>query len=80
MTYKLTKNGDTWTQTVIHAFTGGEDGSGPGARVTVDNRGNGNGMTPTGRANGLGTIYALHPNANGSHALRIPTSFTRCPA
>ena len=76
VTYKLTKNGDTWTQTVIHAFTGGEDGSGPGARVTVDNRGNVYGMTPTGGANGLGTIYALHPKANGSYALRVLHAFT----
>src|SRR5499427_2869938 len=38
--YKLTKSGSTWTQSVIHAFTGGADGSGPGARVAVDNRGN----------------------------------------
>jgi uncharacterized repeat protein (TIGR03803 family) len=76
VTYKLTKNGDTWTQTVIHAFTGGEDGSGPGARVTVDSRGNVYGMTPTGGANGLGTIYALHPKANGSYALRVLHAFT----
>src|SRR5262245_48703511 len=33
--YKLSKSGGTWHQTVIHAFTGGDDGSGPGARVTV---------------------------------------------
>ncbi len=54
VTYKLTKSGTTWTQSVIHAFTGGADGSGPGARVAVDNRGNVYGMTPTGGANGLG--------------------------
>ena len=65
VTYKLTKSGTTWTQSVIHAFTGGEDGSGPGARVAVDNRGNVYGMTPTGGANGLGVIYALHPKSNG---------------
>src|SRR5205823_10254661 len=34
--YKLTNSGGKWTQAVIHAFTGGDDGSGPGARVTVD--------------------------------------------
>ena len=28
--YKLSNSGGTWTQTVIHAFTGGNDGSGPG--------------------------------------------------
>ena len=43
--YKLTNSGGTWTQTVIHAFTGGDDGSGPGARVTVDRNGDIYGMT-----------------------------------
>src|SRR6478736_2747426 len=38
--YKLTNSRGTWTQAVIHAFTGGDDGSGPGARVTVDRGGN----------------------------------------
>ena len=76
VTYKLTKSGDSWTQAVIHAFTGGDDGSGPGARVAVDNRGNVYGMTPTGGANGLGTIYALHPKSNGDWALRVIHTFT----
>ena len=58
--YKLTNSGGTWTQTVIHAFTGGDDGSGPGARVTVDPSGNIYGMAPTGGAYGLGTIYKIH--------------------
>ena len=74
--YKLTKSGATWTQSVIHAFTGGDDGSGPGARVAVDNRGNVYGMTPTGGANGLGVIYALHPKSNGDWALRVIHAFT----
>lgn len=34
VTYKLTKSGSTWTQSVIHAFTGA-DGSGPGDRKSV---------------------------------------------
>ena len=76
VTYKLTNSGTGWTQTVIHAFTGGNDGSGPGARVAVDKRGYVYGMTPTGGANGLGTIYALHPKANGSYELRVIHTFT----
>ena len=63
--YKLTKSGGTWNQTVIYAFTGGDDGSGPGARVTVDRSGSIYGMTPTGGANGVGMIYKLHPDAGG---------------
>jgi uncharacterized repeat protein (TIGR03803 family) len=74
--YKLTKSGDTWTQSVIHAFMGGEDGSGPGARVAVDNRGNVYGMTPTGGALGLGTIYQLHPRANGNYTFKVIHTFT----
>src|SRR5213080_4600449 len=74
--YKLTNSGGTWTQTVIHAFTGGDDGSGPGARVTVDPHGNVYGMTPTGGAFGLGTIYQLHPGANGNYTFKVIHSFT----
>jgi uncharacterized repeat protein (TIGR03803 family) len=74
--YKLTKSGTTWTQSVIHAFTGGDDGSGPGARVAVDNRGNVYGMAPTGGANGLGTIYELHPKSTGVWELRVIHAFT----
>src|SRR5438128_5612887 len=74
--YKLTNSGGTWTPTVIHAFTGGDDGSGPGARVAVDPQGNVYGMTPTGGAFGLGTIYKLHPGANGNYTFRVIHSFT----
>src|SRR5947208_1028481 len=64
--YKLTNSGGTWTQTVIHAFAGGDDGSGPGARVAVDPQGNVYGMTPTGGAFGLGTIYCGGVNGLGA--------------
>ena len=33
--YKLTNSGGVWTQTVIHTFTGGDDGSGPGTGLTL---------------------------------------------
>jgi uncharacterized repeat protein (TIGR03803 family) len=74
--YKLTKAGNAWSYAVIHAFTGGEDGSGPGARVTVDRQGNVYGMAPTGGEFGLGTIYQLHPNASGSYSFRLIHAFT----
>ncbi|MBA3543311.1 MAG: hypothetical protein H0T83_02565 [Chthoniobacterales bacterium] len=76
VTYRLTKSGTTWTQSVIHAFTGGADGAGPGARVALDKRGTVYGMTPIGGANGLGTIYALRPKSNGNYALRVIHTFT----
>jgi len=73
--YKLTKSGGTWNQTVIHAFTGGDDGSGPGARVTVDGSGNVYGMAPTGGTYGVGTIYKIHPHA-GSWDFQVIHTFT----
>src|SRR5262249_48578190 len=74
--YKLSKTGGAWTQTVIHAFTGGDDGSGPGARVTVDTAGNIYGMAPTGGANGLGTIYRIRQAPNGTWAFMVIHAFT----
>src|SRR5215510_8572712 len=73
--YKLTKSNGTWNQTVIYAFTGGDDGSGPGARVTVDRSGDVYGMTPTGGTYGVGTIYKLHPDA-GSYTFQVIHTFT----
>src|SRR5256714_2744511 len=73
--YKLTNSGGTWTQTVIHAFTGAEDGSGPGARVTVDRAGSVYGMAPTGGAYGLGKIYKIHPDA-GTWDFQVIHTFT----
>jgi uncharacterized repeat protein (TIGR03803 family) len=63
--YKLANSGGTWTQSVIHTFTGGNDGSGPGSGLTFDKHGNLYGTTPTGGAKGQGVIYQLKPGASG---------------
>jgi uncharacterized repeat protein (TIGR03803 family) len=73
--YKLTKSNGTRNQTVIYAFTGGDDGSGPGARVTLDRSGNVYGMTPTSGKYGAGTIYKLHPHAR-SWEFQVIHTFT----
>src|SRR5437868_10823990 len=72
--YKLTNSGGKWTQTVIHAFTGGEDGAGPGARLTLDRSGNVYGMAPTGGAYGLGTIYRIR-QASGAWTFNVIHTF-----
>ena len=74
--YKLTNNGGTWTQTVIHAFNGGEDGSGPGARLTVDSTGDVYGMAPTGGAFGAGTIYRIREAHPGAWKFGVIHAFT----
>jgi uncharacterized repeat protein (TIGR03803 family) len=74
--FKLVNSGGTWTQTVIHHFTGGNDGSGPGSGLTFDPQGNLYGMTPTGGAHGLGVIFQVQPQTNGSWKLRVLHAFT----
>jgi uncharacterized repeat protein (TIGR03803 family) len=64
---------------VVHAFTGGDDGSGPGARVTVDRNGNIYGMAPTGGMFGLGTIYKIRPTSHGSWIFNVIHAFTGGP-
>jgi uncharacterized repeat protein (TIGR03803 family) len=74
--YKLTKHHGTWTQTVIHQFSGSDDGQGPGARLTLDERGNVYGMAPTGGINGFGTIYEMKPSKHGTYKFKVLHAFT----
>src|SRR5205814_420363 len=52
--FQLSQTPNGWEQTVLYSFTGGEDGSGPGARVSIDRSGNVYGMAPTGGTYGVG--------------------------
>jgi len=79
--YTLTKSGGTWTQSVIHAFTGGADGSGAGSPLVFDKRGNIYGMTPGGGGTGCfglgcGVIFRLEPDGTGNWTLRVLHTFT----
>jgi len=74
--FKLTKSNGSWTQTVIHQFSGGSDGSGPGSGLTFDTKGNLYGMTPTGGTYGLGTVYQLQSQSNGTWKLNVIHAFT----
>jgi uncharacterized repeat protein (TIGR03803 family) len=74
--FKLTNSGGIWTQSVIHTFTGGSDGSGPGSPVAIDKHGNVWGTTPTGGADGMGVVYQLQPTASGDWTLHVAHTFT----
>jgi len=74
--YKLTNDGGGWSQSVLYNFTGGDDGSGPGAGLTFDDAGNLYGMTPTGGAFGLGVIYQLKPGPNDTWSFKVVHAFT----
>jgi uncharacterized repeat protein (TIGR03803 family) len=72
--FKLSNDGGTWNQTVIHTF-GGSDGSGPGSPVAIDKNGDVFGTTPTGGANGIGVVYQLREEA-GAWKFRVIHTFT----
>ena len=74
--FKLTNSGGTWSESVIHNFTGGLDGSGPGAGLTLDPQGNLYGMTPTGGAEGLGVVYQLKPQTDSTWKELVIHTFT----
>ena len=74
--YKLSRSGGSWTQTVIYSFTGGNDGYGPGSPVVFDKSGNLYGMTPTGGADGFGTVFQLMPTASGPWKFHLLHTFT----
>jgi uncharacterized repeat protein (TIGR03803 family) len=66
--YKLSPNSDgTWTETIIHWFSGGIDGANPSTRLTLDAAGNIYGCTKNGGALGYGTIFKLAPNSDGTY-------------
>ena len=58
--------GSTWTQTVIHAFTGGNDGAvGSLGSLLIDGSGNLYGVSELGGAHGAGTIFRASPAGGG---------------
>jgi uncharacterized repeat protein (TIGR03803 family) len=71
--FKLSFNGNTWTETVLYAFLGGSDGSGPQAGLIMDGVGNLYGTTSQGGAPDAGTVFELA--ANGTET--VLHTFTR---
>ena len=70
--YKLTPSGGGWTESVVYAFTGGDDGSNPWGGVAFDNAGNLYGTTAAGGYvsngdcyEGCGTVFQLTPSGSG---------------
>ena len=59
----------------IYSFAGDEDGEYADTDLAIDGQGNLYGMAPTGGANGLGTIYQIHPDGN-NWTLNIIHAFT----
>jgi uncharacterized repeat protein (TIGR03803 family) len=62
--FKLTRSNGTWTETVLHDFSG-PDGAYPGSGVIFDQAGNLYGTTGGGGQFDLGTVYRLSPSGSG---------------
>jgi len=75
--FQLAPNSDgTWTESVLYTFTGGSDGANPYAGVVFDATGTLYGTTYGGGTQGLGVVYKLTPNSNGSWTYGALHSFT----
>ena len=68
--YKLTPTEGAWTETILHSFQGGSDGTYPMSGLFRDSAGNLYGTTYVGGSNGsggngFGTVYELTPSGSG---------------
>jgi uncharacterized repeat protein (TIGR03803 family) len=67
--FKLTRSGSSWTESVLHAFSGSPDGAGPGGALVFDHAGNLYGVTVGGGSmcapDGCGTVFQLTPSGGG---------------
>ena len=85
--FKLAPNGDgTWTESVLHGFTGGKDGEMPEAGLIFDQTGNLYGTARSGgrtmphcedwMGTGCGVVFKLTPNPDGRWKEKVLYSFT----
>ena len=63
--YELTRNGNSWTEYVLHNFTGGYDGDASWSGVVFDPAGNLYGTTTYGGANSEGVIFQMVRSGSG---------------
>jgi uncharacterized repeat protein (TIGR03803 family) len=71
----IPKAGGSWTEKILHSFSGGKDGSQPYAGLTFDAAGNLYGTTAFGGIDNGGTVFKLSPNSSGEWSEKILQSF-----
>jgi hypothetical protein len=57
----------SWTETILHSFTGGSDGVHPEASLLLSAKGVLNGTTTNGGSSGWGTVFTLAPPAKSGN-------------
>ena len=76
--FKLAPNPDgTWTESVLHQFTGGEDGSMPRTTPFLDTAGNLYGTAAYGGAYGCGTVYKMTPGPGNEWTFGVIHQFEK---
>jgi uncharacterized repeat protein (TIGR03803 family) len=65
----------TWTEKVLHQFTGGKDGTNPFAGLIFDAAGNLYGTASAGGAHGYGVVFELSRESGGGWGERILHTF-----
>lgn len=63
--FEMTRSGQTWTETVLYSFAGGNDAASPVQGVAIDTAGNLYGTSPFGGANGDGAVFKLTHSGSG---------------
>lgn len=74
--YMLSPSGNSWVETVMYNFTGGDDGFGPGGAIISDGNGNFYGTTPDGGTGGVGVVYEISPVRGGGWKETVLHPFT----
>ena len=67
--------GGTWTETVLHNFGNGQDGTGPNGTLVMDAAGNLYGLTYTGGIFDGGIVFELTPNQDGGWSETVLHNF-----
>ena len=75
--FEVTQSGGTWTETVIHTFVPGTDGTRPQGNLTIDSAGNLYGVAGYGGGTtcSCGTVYELSPVGDGTWTEKILYAF-----
>jgi hypothetical protein len=75
--FELVANPDgSWTEKVIHQFTGGDDGCLPMGGLVIDTAGNLYGTASSCGAHNFGNVFELTPNQDGSWTEKVLHQFT----
>ena len=74
--FELSPSGSTWTEKILHNFGSNEtDGIDPYAGLVFDTQGDLYGATEAGGTDGVGTVFELTPEPNGTWAEAVLHSF-----